>query len=59
MEKQKTNARNKKAFTDKVSSNLDRLILQNLLAMIKTTSKQSVVDIYQNDKKVKMHQILI
>ena len=53
MMNQKESARNKKAFTDKVSSNLDMTQSTEFIGYDKNNIETSVVDIYQNDKKVK------
>ena len=53
MMNQKESARNKKAFTDKVSSNLDMTQSTEFIGYDKNNIETSVVDIYHNDKKVK------
>ena len=53
MMNQKESARNKKAFTDKVSSNLDMTHSTEFIGYDKNNIETTVVDIYQNDKKVK------
>lgn len=53
MMNQKESARNKKAFTDKVSSNLDTTHSTEFIGYDKNNIETSVVDIYHNDKKVK------
>ena len=53
MMNQKESARNKKAFTDKISSSLDLTHSTDFIGYDKNNIETLVVDIYQNDNKVK------